>query len=401
MPFRSTELPRRAVLAGLGALAGAPAWAAGDDDAALRRTLDTLDPNAPPAERLARLTGFREDRLSPGAVIDLDTVRAGLAIDARLAEARGAARYALQIERRLGEAVAPALAYQLLDDEVRALSRRADVLLRRLGFPRGTVGARFVAAFADPRFHYPDSSAGRDAAVADMNRTVATERARLAAEFARLPGLVGDVAARRMSPAEEAARKGGYRVLPTRTAPGGYYVDLADIARRPSWSLVSVARHELLPGHMVQLPLEALADPHPLRLEYLSAFPEGWAIYAEDRAGAHDSGWTELGRLHWLLFRALRGLLDTGIHHIGWPPARALQVLAEMQGIPAYFAPFDSDLDRTVREPGVRAAEALVWLRLRALRRASARRLPVQRFHALLLDHGRQRIGRLAAALEK
>ena len=151
---------------------------------------------------------------------------------------------------------------------------------------------------------------------------------------------------------------------------------------------------------MIQLPLEALAAPHPLRIDTLSAFAEGWAIYAEESAGAADDGWTELGRLHWLLFRALRGLADTGIHFARWSPDRARTLLGELQGIPAYFASFDADLDRTTRDPAVRASEALIWLRLRALRRASARRLSAREFHGLVLGNGRQPMARLNRGIE-
>lgn len=403
MPSRLTDIGRRAVIAGGAAFAiAARAPAGGDDDAALRQVLDAVDP-AVPGVALARLERFHESRLSPGAAIDLDTVRAGLRIDARLAEAGDRERYALRIERGLGEALAPAAAHAMLLAEVAALSARADWLLRRLGFTGNTVGAGFIAAFAEPHFLYPDSTAGRDAAVADMNRVLDAARARLPADYPRLPGFVLDVAVRRMAPADEAARRAGYRTLPTPGSPGAYHVDLADIARRPRWSLVSVARHELLPGHLLQLPLEALARPHPLRLGYLAGFSEGWAVHAEESAGGPDAGdddWAELGRTHWLLLRALRGVVDTGIHFAGWTRGRARAMLDDVQGVPAPFAPFDSDLDRIVREPGLRAAEALAWLRLRALRRASARRFPGPRFHAIVLAHGRQRIDRIARRTE-
>ncbi|WP_312000140.1 DUF885 family protein, partial [Bacillus subtilis] len=65
-----------------------------------------------------------------------------------------------------------------------------------------------------------------------------------------------------------------------------YTVDLDRIEHRPAWTLPSVVAHELLPGHMLQMPMEALAAPHALRLEYAQGFIEGWGIFAERAVAA-------------------------------------------------------------------------------------------------------------------
>jgi uncharacterized protein (DUF885 family) len=196
-----------------------------------------------------------------------------------------------------------------------------------------------------------------------------------------------------MSRADEQAGKGGYRELPTPGKAGAYYVDLKDIRRRPSWTLPSVVAHELLPGHMIQLPIEVAAAPHPLRLEYTPAFAEGWGIYAEQLAaaeGAFTDPMAELGHLHWLLFRIGRGLVDIAVQCDGWTVERARAQLVAWQGEPAYFAPFDTDLARIVAEPASRAAEALAWLAIAdsAPRKVTARKA----FHRALLAGGRKRL---------
>ena len=260
-----------------------------------------------------------------------------------------------------------------------------------IGSTRGSIGARYERLFADPRFQYPDTDAGRDAAVADMNRTLAAMR-RATLHHLDAPAFAFDAAARRLSDAEIAAGKGGYRVVPTSGHPGAYIVDLQDIARRPRWSLPSVVAHELIPGHMIQLGIEAAEPPHPLRITYAAAFVEGWGIHAETLAddwGMFADPRAMLGHLHWLIFRVARGLIDVNIHRHGWTIDRARSALAEWQGVPAYFAPFDSDLDRIAREPGTRASEAMAWLSIadRAPRAAAARRT----YHRALLVHGRKR----------
>lgn len=461
-------IDRRTFLASAAALAIVPPLrAAGGADAALRTALDGLAALDSPAVKLARLRGIGTGGLSPGALLDLEAAREGLAIDARIAaimpygrlghspytvtpasgawrdagaadaadriaadtaairseaaggvilprdaldrtvaaisasaaRASGPVAAALAEQARALSALAPRAGevgmsrlprgadyFDLLIDrqfgghDARAIHRRvlaratevaaeADALMAKLGYRGATTGDRFRAAFRDPRFLYPDSDDGRNRAVADMNRRLGLARARLPRLFGPLPAECSNVAVRRMTPVDEAAKKGGYRVLPTPDGrPGSYFVDLSDIRRRPDWSLASVVHHELLPGHMVQLPLDARAKPHPIRAEYTAGFAEGWAIYAEElmaRQGAFaGDDRARLGFLHWTMFRLCRSLIDTGVHSERWSVREARETLERMQGEPAFFATFDQDIQRVCLEPGARVGEALAWLAL-------------------------------------
>jgi len=402
--------PRRAVVAGAAALLAVPhrAWAASDDDGRLRAALDALPKGGDPAVKLAALRGFDPARLSLSSRLDLMTVRDGLMVDSEIARrfpgvdpVRGYAAtptadhpayFALLLRRRLGAVDIPA-ARRRLEAERDRLLHRADAVLRRVGQGKGTTGARFTALFADQRWLYSDDEAGRDRAVADMNRELAARRRQVSLAFDAIPPWCLDVRATRMSRAEELAGKPGRRELPAPGKAGAYLVDLKEIRRRPSWTLPSVVAHELLPGHMIQLPIEVAADPHPLRLEYTPAFAEGWGVYAEQLAaaeGAFGDPMAELGHLHWLLFRVGRGLVDIAIHCDGWSVERARAQLVAWQGEPAYFAPFDTDLARIVAEPASRAAEALAWLAItdRAPRAVRARKA----FHRDMLAGGRKRL---------
>lgn len=110
-----------------------------------------------------------------------------------------------------------------------------------------------------------------------MRATLATIRPQMPRLIGPLPAACLSVDVRPLDAAEIAAGKGGYRILPAPGVQGLYVVDLKDIRRRPRFSLPSVVAHELLPGHMAQMPLEALAHPHPLRLRYAAGFSEGGA----------------------------------------------------------------------------------------------------------------------------
>lgn len=402
------RLSRRAVIAGcgLGALAHAfPVSAVtANADRELRSWLDAAAAGADMSRQLER---FESGALSPSARLDLVTARAGLRIDAELARqfpdpkaAMTQARYALLLKRLTGDDTDPARARQRLERELHGLLARTNALLTGQGHRDGTVGARFSALWRDPRWLYPDDDAGRDQAVADMNRVLARVRDDVTQAFPDIPPQCLNVAVRRMSRTDEAAGRGGYRELPSAGTPGAYIVDLKDISRRPFWTLPSVVHHELLPGHMIQLPIEALADPHPLRLKYAPGFAEGWAIHGEQLAasrGAYASDvMGELGYLHWLLFRVGRALIDLHIHLSGWTIERARAQLVEWQGEPAYFAPFDMDLKRIAAEPALRVAEALAWLTIADLARTDQRGV-----HSVALAHGRMRNDELRRAMRR
>lgn len=492
---------RRQFLAAAG-VAALPrvALAAPNRDADLRAALDGLAMLDTPAAKLARLRGFDPLSLSPSARLDLETVRAGLAVDAALlrslpvgrlgrspyavapnagawrdkapdphpieaenaqiaADARrgvilpapllektrsgviaaagratgpvaaalagqarllgelaprapqepgtsrfpGGARYfALLLERHYGAAIDPAEAHRRMLAMAEALTARADAVLKRLGYSQGSVGARISAAFKDPRFLYGDDDAGRNRAVADMNAALATVPARLPALFGPLPPECLNVSALRMTPQEEAEGKQGYRTIPAPGVAGAYFPDLARIRDRPSWTLPAVVHHELLPGHMIQLPIEAAANPHPLRIEYVPAFAEGWAIYAEqlmaDQGAFAGNDHALLGHLHWLLFRIGRGLVDTGVHIGQETLAQTSSKLATLQGEAAYFAPMAQDIERICIEPAMRAAEALTWLGLARLGSVAQRNGPesLRKFHRKLLADGRRRFAMIA-----
>lgn len=476
------------------------ALAAPAHDADLRAALDSLARLDTPAAKLARLKGFDPASLSPSSRIDLETVRAGLAIDAALArefpigrlgrspyviapnagawrdkapdpqrieaentqitadarrgvilpapllektrkgiadaaarangataaalagQARllaelaprapsepgtarfpGGTRYfALLLERHYGGGTTPAEAHRQMLAVAEQLTLRTDAVLKRLGYTQGSVGARINAAFKDPRFLYSDDDAGRNRAVADMNAVLATVPPRLPALFGPLPPECLNVSTIRMTRQEEAEGKQGYRTVPTPTTRGAYYPDLQRIRDRPSWTLPAVVHHELLPGHMIQLPIEAAANPHPLRLEYAPAFAEGWAIYTEQLMAAEGTFAGDdhalLGHLHWLLFRIGRGLVDTGVHIGQETLAQTSSKLAKLQGEAAYFAPMAQDIERICIDPAMRAAEALTWLGLAHLgtnARCSGLE-SLRKFHRKLLANGRKRFAMIA-----
>ncbi|MBW6525119.1 DUF885 family protein [Sphingomonas sp. RHCKR47] len=385
-PFSDGSLDRRTMLAGL-AVAALPAVAMPHAQAVWRALDDAA--RAQPIDGLAALHTIDVRQLSHARRLDVEAARAGLAIDAALATRPD--DLGLRVSRTLGR-IDIATAIRRLDAALRDLHARASAAFDVIGMNGANPGARFQRLFAEPERQYADSDTGRAQAIGDMTATLAHFRSKTPRLIGDVPPFCLDVAVRSLTPAEIAAGKQGYRTPPAPGRPGAYIVDLCKIARRPAWSLPSVVAHELLPGHMVQLGIEEVARPHPLRLRYASAFVEGWATYAETLVDYPDPR-ALLGHLHWLIFRAARGRVDLGIHAQGWSLDRARAAFAEWQGEPVYFAAFEADLARIVKDPGTRAAEALAWLALAdRAPRAPARRVA---WHAAVLANGRKRLEQL------
>jgi uncharacterized protein (DUF885 family) len=191
-----------------------------------------------------------------------------------------------------------------------------------------------------------------------------------------------------MSAADAAKGRGGYREAGTFDKPGAYYVDLKAIRARPSWTLPAVVHHELTPGHLMQLPYEDRARPHPLRLRYAKAYFEAWGIYAEQLADdlllMKDNPLAEIGALHWRLFRLARIVADTGLHAMGWSQDQAIDAMRRIQGPPIAFVDIPADVQRMAAEPATYAAQGLGALEFARLR--SGRNWPA--YHRAVLENG-------------
>ena len=322
-------------------------------------------------------------------------IASGFAVAA--APAMAADAYALALQRAYGGPIDPMLAYRLAAAEVRTLQARADKLLRGQGLTYGPVAQRLRDLALDPRWIYPDSDAGRERVVADIAAWLDAIRPKLTAAFGNLPIAAAKVS--RMSPADEAARRAGYREAPSGGKPGLYYIDLASIRARPKWTLCSVAYHELIPGHLLQLPLQAAANPPPERLRDSAAYFEAWAIYAEqlcaDLGAYAGDPLGEIGYLQWRLFRIGRAVVDIGLGAMGWSRDDAITAMTDIQGQSIAFISIPADVDRIMAAPGRYAAEGLGALEMRRLRPAKPALWPA--YHRALLADGPWPIG----ALEK
>ncbi|WP_298742697.1 DUF885 family protein [uncultured Brevundimonas sp.] len=280
-------------------------------------------------------------------------------------------------------------------DQVAAISAEIDAILKARGMTQGTVGERIDALNKDPAQLWPDTEEGKAALIESLNRQVAALEPMLPRLFGRLPR--SRVEVRRVPPAIEAGAPGGYYQGPPLdgSRPGAYYVNLRSTANWPKFSLPTLTYHEASPGHHLQVALqrENQSLPRYRRANGFSAYNEGWALYAEAVAADDLDVYADdpLGRVGFLmsyLFRAVRLVVDTGLHHKRWSREQAVDYMVASGAKPVGAA--NSEINRYCAMPGQACAYKIghtVIARLRA--EAEARPgFDLRRFHDAVLANG-------------
>ena len=280
-------------------------------------------------------------------------------------------------------------------DQVADLSARMNSLLRKQGLKRGSVAARIDALSKRPDLLYPNTDAGRAELLLALNFQAAAIRARMPELFRTLPKAPFEIV-RVPVEIEDGAPNGYARGASLDgTRPSRYYINLKDTTDWPKFSLPTLTYHEALPGHVWQGSISRESTQIPLlrRVGFgFAAYGEGWALYAEqlaDELGVYESD--PLGRIGYLqsfLFRAVRLVVDTGIHAKRWSREAATDYMVQNTAIARPRV--QREIDRYCVWPG-QACSYLIghaeWVRLRdeAKRRAGAR-FDIRAFHDVLLQ---------------
>lgn len=282
-------------------------------------------------------------------------------------------------------------------EQVADLSARLDVLLKAQGLTTGSVGERLTTLSKRPDQLYPNTDAGRAELIAALNAQTEDMRARMPRAFRTLPKSPVEVV--RVPPDIQDGAPNGYATPPTLdgSRPGRFYINLKDTAEWPKFALPTLTYHEALPGHQWEgaIALEA-TDSSILRRAGLgfAAYGEGWALYAEQLAlelGAYeDNPLGEIGFLQSMQFRAVRLVVDTGMHAKRWSRARATDYMVETTGMPR--ARVQREIDRYCIWPGQACSYKIghtEWVRLREEAKVRAgSRFDIKTFHDVLRQGG-------------
>ena len=176
--------------------------------------------------------------------------------------------------------------------------------------------------------------------------------------------------------------------------PGGYIVNTGKLDQRPLYELPALTLHEAVPGHHLQIALqqEAEAGPYYRRSANVTAFTEGWGLYAEflgEEMEFYRTPEERFGRLSYEMWRACRLVADTGMHWMGWATEQARACFTENSALATHN--IETELQRYIGWPGQALAYKIGEIRLRAVRtraeQALGERFDVRTFHdALLVD---------------
>ncbi|WP_413331658.1 DUF885 domain-containing protein [Brevundimonas phoenicis] len=220
-------------------------------------------------------------------------------------------------------------------EQVAEITAEIDGILKSQGMTQGTVGERVQALNKDPAQLFPNTDAGKEELLKWLNEQVAALEPKLPAVFGRLPKTHVEV--RRVPVSIQSGAPGGYYQGPPLdgSRPGAYYINLRDSGNWPKFALPTLTYHEASPGHHLQVALQRELGELPQwrRAGGFSAYNEGWALYAEAVAADDlDAYATDpLGRVGFLmsyLFRAVRLVVDTGIHSERWSREQAVDYMA-------------------------------------------------------------------------
>ena len=281
-------------------------------------------------------------------------------------------------------------------EQVAELSARADVLLRAQGMTQGTVGERITAIARQPGQVYPNTDAGREELLGWLNEQMADMQARLPDYFGRIP--TSPVEVRRVPPATEAGAPGGYYQSPALdgSRPGAYYINLRDTAEWPKFTLPTLTYHEASPGHHHQIALQQENDDAPMLMKVLgfSAYSEGWGLYAEqlaDEMGVYENDpFGQIGYLQSFMFRAVRLVVDSGLHSERWSREQAIRYMVETLG--DQESSVTTEVERYCVWPGQASSYKVgqtVWSRVRAESMAAlGDRFDIKGFHDTALATG-------------
>ena len=302
----------------------------------------------------------------------------------------GAAWYAYCVRLHTTTSLTPQQVHELGLSEVARIRAAMERLKTQVGHT-GDLRSLFEKLRGDPRFVASDAEALL-AGYRDLKSRVASAMPRQFAIAPKADFEIRPVEAFR----EQSAASASYRPgSPDGKRPGVFYVNTWDLPSRPTYLMQAIYLHEAVPGHHFQVSLAQEMDDLPRfrRHAEFTTYYEGWGLYAESlgrELGLYDDPYSELGALMMEVWRAVRLVVDTGLHSQGWTREQAIDYMRANTSIGR--ADIVAEVERYIAQPGQALAYKVGEIRIRALRRESERtlgaRFNVREFHTQVLAGG-------------
>jgi uncharacterized protein (DUF885 family) len=364
------------------------------------------------AEDRARLTAAYEDKIA-NVIIPAYARLNNFLSDEYMSAARetvglyalpdGLDWYAYNVRTITTTEMTPEEIHQVGLDEVARIHGEMHVVMDEVGFD-GDLKEFFEYANTDPQFFFEEPEQ-----LIQGYRDMADHVNELARRLFEISPKT-DFEVRRVEQfRERSASAGSYMAgTPDGSRPGVFYANAYDLSARPNWAMESLYLHEAIPGHHFQIMIQWENEELPefRRFGGVTAFSEGWGLYAESlgkEIGVYTDPYQYFGGLNAELWRAIRLVVDTGIHAKGWTRQQVLDFMYENSAVAEARAV--SEAERFMAIPGQALAYKVGQLKIRAIRNQAEARLgdkfDVKAFHTEVLKDGAMPLSMLEAKIDR
>ena len=361
--------------------------------------------------KLAELDQTSREKLDAQAVQKIETVvypaygkliryfehiRPKLSHDAGVwALPNGDAYYAHELRGNTTTDYTPDEVHQLGLEQVASISAQMRAILDAQGHSGGTVGDWMEKLSKEPRFLYADTPQAQEQILKDYQQIIDEVDAGIGTVFSLRPK--AKVVVKPVPEYRQKTAPIAYYNPPPRdgSQPGVFYANLQEVTKFPKYGMRTLAYHEAIPGHHFQIAIaqELQGIPQFRSLGLFTAYAEGWAMYAEQLAaeqGYLDDPYDRLGHLQAALFRAVRLVVDTGIHAKRWSREQAIQYMRDTTGVSE--SDVVAEVERYVVMPGQACAYMVGKLKILELRERARHglgdRFSEKGFHDVVLKNG-------------
>jgi len=315
----------------------------------------------------------------------------------------GAEWYAYLVRYHTTTRLTPDEVHELGLAEVARLRTRMDRIRQQVGH-KGDLGSFFGALRADPAQQFADA----EELLAGYRAIEARVSAALPLLFGSTPKAPFEIRAVEAYRAPSEAAASYQPASADGRRPGVFYVNTHDLPSRPKYSMEALYLHEAVPGHHYQISLaqEAEGLPRFRRFAWDTAFGEGWALYAETLGpdlGLYTDPYSAFGALATEMWRAVRLVVDTGLHANDWSRAQAIEYFRANTAMAE--TDIAAEVDRYIAWPGQALAYKVGELKIQELRRraqaALGPRFDIRAFHAQVVESGSLPLAVLEAKIDR
>jgi uncharacterized protein (DUF885 family) len=302
----------------------------------------------------------------------------------------GSAAYAFHVRWQTTTQLTPQQIHEIGLSEVKRIRAEMDKVIASVNF-RGSFHEFTEFLRNDPKFYYDNADD-----LVNGYRVIAKKiDPELAHEFGKLPRLPYGVCLIPDFKAPSQTTAYYQPGSPVAGRPGCYFVNTYNLHARPKWEMEALSLHEAVPGHHLQLSLAQEMENVPEFRKHVgySAFVEGWALYSEslgEELGLLKDPYSKFGQLTYEMWRAVRLVVDTGMHSMGWTREQAIQFFKDNTG--KTDQDITVEVDRYIVWPGQALAYKLGQLKIRELRTEAEKKqgstFNVRKFHDTVLESG-------------